>query len=320
MLQLHRGRLDDAVAEGNAGLIRAEELESWTQVPELCAVLAEAYAYRGEFGPGRRQLRRGVSMVDEPSSVGAQRLAWATAVLDETAGEDPSRVLADLASACDQLPDGLQVLAFDPMAGPFLVGLATRANDAERAGTAAEATGSLGRINSGVISFDAAATQAGGLLDDDVDRLVAAARAFGASPRPLARARAAEDAAGALQQRSRRAEAVEQLELALAEYDGAGAVALTQRVRERLTDVTSTAGEVPAIRPPAFGWASMTAAELRVARLAATGLTNRAVADELDLSPHTVESHLRHAFRKLDVRSRVELTRVVLTREPSIDG
>jgi DNA-binding CsgD family transcriptional regulator len=206
------------------------------------------------------------------------------------------------------------------MAGPFLVGLATRANDAERAGTAAEATESLGRINSGVISFDAAATQAGGLLDDDVDRLVAAARAFGASPRPLARARAAEDAAGALQQRSRRAEAVEQLELALAEYDGAGAVALTQRVRERLTDVTSTAGEVPAIRPPAFGWASMTAAELRVARLAATGLTNRAVADELDLSPHTVESHLRHAFRKLDVRSRVELTRIVLTREPSIDG
>jgi len=63
---------------------------------------------------------------------------------------------------------------------------------------------------------------------------------------------------------------------------------------------------------PNFGWASLTAAELRVARLAATGLTNRVIADELELSPHTVESHLRHAFHKLDVRSRVELTRVVL--------
>jgi DNA-binding CsgD family transcriptional regulator len=63
---------------------------------------------------------------------------------------------------------------------------------------------------------------------------------------------------------------------------------------------------------PSFGWASITAAELRVARLAATGLTNRAIADELDLSPHTIESHVRHAFHKLDVRSRVELTRVVL--------
>jgi len=63
---------------------------------------------------------------------------------------------------------------------------------------------------------------------------------------------------------------------------------------------------------PNFGWESLTAAELRVARLAATGLTNRSIADELELSPHTVESHLRHAFHKVDVRSRVELTRVVL--------
>jgi len=40
--------------------------------------------------------------------------------------------------------------------------------------------------------------------------------------------------------------------------------------------------------------------------------------DELSLSPHIVESHLRHAFHKLDVRSRVDLTRVVLTHEPTV--
>lgn len=319
MLLLHRGELDDAVAEGNAGLIRAEELESWTYVPELCAVVAEANAYRGEFGPARRQLRRGISAVGEPRSVGAQRLAWATAVVDETVGEDASLVLEHLASLYEPLPDGLQVLAFDPMVGPRLVGLAKRADDAERAGTAAEATDSLSRVNHGVISLDAAGMQAGGLLDGDVDRLVAAARAFEASPRPLARARADEDAARGLLQQSRRAEAVEYLEPALAEYERAGAVALARRVRERLADVARSGGERSTVRRPAFGWASMTAAELRVARLAATGLTNRAIADELDLSPHTVESHLRHAFHKLDVRSRVELTRVVLTREPTID-
>jgi DNA-binding CsgD family transcriptional regulator len=71
-----------------------------------------------------------------------------------------------------------------------------------------------------------------------------------------------------------------------------------------------------AAQRPAFGWGSLTEAELRVARLAANGLTNRAIADELSLSPHTVESHMRHAFHKLDLRSRVELTRVVLTHEP----
>jgi DNA-binding CsgD family transcriptional regulator len=70
---------------------------------------------------------------------------------------------------------------------------------------------------------------------------------------------------------------------------------------------------------PTFGWASLTGAELRVARLAASGLTNRLIADELSLSRHTVESHLRHAFRKLDIRSRVELTRAVLAHEPAVD-
>lgn len=233
MLLLHRGELDDAVAEGNAGLIRAEELESWTYVPELCAVVAEANAYRGSL-VARRQLRRGISAVGEPRSVGAQRLAWATAVVDETVGEDASLVLEHLASLYEPLPDGLQVLAFDPMVGPRLVGLAKRADDAERAGTAAEATDSLSRVNHGVISLDAAGMQAGGLLDGDVDRLVAAARAFEASPRPLARARADEDAARGLLQQSRRAEAVEYLEPALAEYERAGC-GRTRPARPRAT-------------------------------------------------------------------------------------
>ena len=110
---------------------------------------------------------------------------------------------------------------------------------------------------------------------------------------------------------------MKQLVLALAEYARVGAVVLGRRVRERLSEVARPGREELTVRRPAFGWGSMTAAELRVARLAASGLTNRAIADELDLSPHTVESHLRHAFHKLDVRSRVELTRVVLTREPT---
>jgi DNA-binding CsgD family transcriptional regulator len=75
----------------------------------------------------------------------------------------------------------------------------------------------------------------------------------------------------------------------------------------------------PSGHRPTFGWASLTDAELRVARLAASGLTNRLIADELSLSRHTVESHLRHAFRKLDIRSRVELTRAVLSHEPAAD-
>jgi DNA-binding NarL/FixJ family response regulator len=49
-------------------------------------------------------------------------------------------------------------------------------------------------------------------------------------------------------------------------------------------------------------------AEMAVARLVASGLTNRQVAGELYVSVKTVEYHLRNCFIKLDIASRRELT------------
>ena len=53
----------------------------------------------------------------------------------------------------------------------------------------------------------------------------------------------------------------------------------------------------------------LTAAERRVAELAAQGRTNREVAAALFLSERTVESHLTRVYAKLGVRSRTELSR-----------
>jgi DNA-binding CsgD family transcriptional regulator len=44
----------------------------------------------------------------------------------------------------------------------------------------------------------------------------------------------------------------------------------------------------------------------------ARGLTNRATAEELMVSPHTVDAHLKHMYTKLGIHSRVELTRLAL--------
>jgi DNA-binding CsgD family transcriptional regulator len=61
--------------------------------------------------------------------------------------------------------------------------------------------------------------------------------------------------------------------------------------------------------------AALTGAEREVVGLVAAGGTNRRVAEQLFVSPHTVNTHLRNAFLKLGVRSRVELTRLVTAQD-----
>ena len=51
----------------------------------------------------------------------------------------------------------------------------------------------------------------------------------------------------------------------------------------------------------------VTRSELRLARLAAEGRTNREIAQDLYLSEKTVEMHLGRAYRKLEVRGRADL-------------
>jgi DNA-binding CsgD family transcriptional regulator len=60
------------------------------------------------------------------------------------------------------------------------------------------------------------------------------------------------------------------------------------------------------------GWASLTDAELRVVSCLAQGMTNRAIAEELYVSRHTVDAHLKHIYLKLHIHSRVELTVLAL--------
>ena len=51
----------------------------------------------------------------------------------------------------------------------------------------------------------------------------------------------------------------------------------------------------------------LTETERRIAELAASGMTNREVADAAFVSPKTVEANLVRAYRKLGIRSRAEL-------------
>ncbi|MEX1366525.1 MAG: FHA domain-containing protein [Nannocystaceae bacterium] len=52
--------------------------------------------------------------------------------------------------------------------------------------------------------------------------------------------------------------------------------------------------------------------ELEVARLAAAALSNEEIAKRLFISPKTVKTHLRNIYQRLDLHSKVELTRYLL--------
>jgi DNA-binding CsgD family transcriptional regulator len=110
-----------------------------------------------------------------------------------------------------------------------------------------------------------------------------------------------------------RAEARPHLVAALDVFDRLGAKPWSARAREELAATGGTA--VPRTEAPS-GTEDLTPSELKIALLVAQGMTNREVAASLFLSPKTVEHHLSHIYRKLDVRSRTQLARLFAEERP----
>ena len=67
----------------------------------------------------------------------------------------------------------------------------------------------------------------------------------------------------------------------------------------------------PASSPPSV-LDALTAAERLVAERVAHGLTSRRIAEELFVSPRTVDAHLTHIYRKLDINTRARLAALVM--------
>jgi len=150
-----------------------------------------------------------------------------------------------------------------------------------------------------------------GLVDGEAEPMIEAVAFARRAPLLIEHGGACEDAAGLLAQGGRRDEAAALLAEALERYEQAGADAWAGRVRARLRALGVRPGQRGARHRPAGGWESLTATERAVSLLVAEGLTNGAVARRLYISPHTVNTHLRHVFAKLRVPNRVALAAVV---------
>ena len=116
-------------------------------------------------------------------------------------------------------------------------------------------------------------------------------------PMPIERARSLLVLGRIRRRRRKRLAAKAALEEALAIFEAVGSPLWADQASEEIAGL--------GLRPRSSD--TLTAAEERVARLAATGLTNQEVSASLLVSPKTVEAHLARAYRKLGIHSRAEL-------------
>jgi DNA-binding CsgD family transcriptional regulator len=123
------------------------------------------------------------------------------------------------------------------------------------------------------------------------------------SPALLERARSLAELGAALRRSGQRAAARDPLARALDLAARCGASPLTSRVRDEL----KAAGARPR-REWRTGMEALTPSELRVARLAAEGRSNRQIACELYVTLKAVEGHLARAYAKLGIAGRGQLS------------
>jgi DNA-binding CsgD family transcriptional regulator len=135
-----------------------------------------------------------------------------------------------------------------------------------------------------------------------LDLLAEAVKTLERSQSPLELARVLADYGAALRRAGRRVQARAELERALDLAHRCGARRIGARARAELI----AAGAKPR-RDAITGRDALTAGELRVARLAAEGLTNREIAQALFITTNTAKAHLSRVYRKLAVTRRDQL-------------
>lgn len=302
------GEFSDAIA-ALEGMLRPEEAHPSFGANDAAAISALAGS---ALRVGDRRIARGcaefATMVRANGTPELKRhAAW---ILAQQAGSsgDAGAAIQIMAELRLELPDHEPLLPLFPLDvtdQPQLVRIALATGDT----ALAESTTSLAREraaqNPSIDTVEGAALHAEGLLHLDPKALRGAVDRFERSPRRPALASALEDL-GVL---SRREEAIEMHGRALELAARTGASWDVTRLRRRLREL-GVRRRLTTDDRPRQGWGALTRSELAVVDAITSGMTNREAAAHLFLSPHTVSMHLRHAFEKLSINSRVELARI----------
>lgn len=305
---LDLARFDAAEAGARTLLRLADETENDGYRLNARMVLAAIASYRGEIARATDLLapfeeRSGLADGDRSPRLRLMQ-GWMKASAGDLAGS-----LAILGPLLEPAEDVRDPWPWTPPWMRILVRIGLDAGDREFALNASHFTDLAALRNPGVPTLEGAALHVRGLLTDDPDVLARAVSTLRRSPRPMVLADALADLGSSLLRNGRSTEAVGILLEAADHYQRIGATASGRAVANLLRSQGIRGAKVshPAPRPHT-GWASLTPTELRVVELISAGYTNRSAADELSVSTNTVNTHLRAVFRKLGVKSRVQLT------------
>ena len=295
---LECGALADAEADARWALERAEGGFRILAVTEVVRVLVERDELEAaEDVLGQLDDPRASRQVDVPRFLFARgQLRGAQGRLQEAFDD-----LVECGQRCERL--GLPVVSavvWRAEAAVVCAALGDMEEARRLAGEQLERARTFGRPRRLGISLRACGLIEGG--ESGLELLREAVQTLERSQSPLELARALSNYGAALRRAGRRVQARAELERALDLAHRCGARRIANQARAELI----AAGAKPR-RDAITGRDALTAGELRVARLAADGLTNREIAQALFITTKTAKGHLSHVYRKLEITRRGQL-------------
>jgi len=304
------GEWEDAVPGLIAGGQAAQEKGNQILVAQALAYRAIIATATGDHRAAS-ELAAGIagSLEGDQLSYNAGILAFAVAGVKTAEGDRQGAY--DLLLRCWRFDAARQCRFYHRALAPDLVRLALALGHRNVAAEVARAVAAGAALAPEVPTVRSLALRCQGLVGGQAGPALEAVAFARRAPLLVEHAGACEDAAELLARGGRRDEAVALLAEALERYEQAGADAWAGRVRAQLRALGVRPAPRGSRHRPADGWQSLTATERAVSLLVAEGLTNGAVARRLYISPHTVNTHLRHVFAKLGVSNRVALAAVV---------
>lgn len=307
------GAWDDAIVHGQLAASLAADAEQTWLLPAAHAAACAPLAGRGDWAEAQRHVHaaREVASSIRAEFAGTAQAAYAAALLANARGDhagvvaalDPILPISDLDGIREpgildwQLLYAQALLRLDRLRDVESVlghfeRLASERDRMTSVAPAARVRGqleaALGRSDDAEVAFLSSLA----LLDDtDI---------------PFERGTTELEYGAFLRQRGHGRAAAWQLQAAHDHFADLGARPFLERCERELAlcGVTEVAGGSRV-------WGRLTPKEISVARLVASGRTNRQAAEELVLSVKTIEYHLGNVFGKLGIRSREELASVL---------